>query len=588
MIFKNRAKRWLFQAQETEIPLLLPQEDRAVIAEFLREKIEANEAFGIVTPDDTTFFPDKYIEQNMRLQLKEQGFIDICTLIDLTQGKLPGRILELKILAHVQDIDGFLDIIFRRFFTPQGAENFLKQYLGNKTVVPLRTILNDLYWGEDYVEAILDILSEKNLFRGYIDPIKQRLYNFTNLNFTSKVDREKGNKQLVRYIKRSFQLGAEVAISDICGLTGFSQEDSIRFLQKNRGSLSFVISTDRNYVYPTLEIIINILRDLIVYREVPIAFWVQRLDVAKIELLGLLRILNGSLNGQISPTAYSGPPLREWFQNGIDIEGLAAELNLDPLLLLARVRILGEKHGLRFIAGDTTNPFLLKGILSFEIFCQVDTSSYRDPHLYFECQNCKRILCSNCRSAGSKHSCPFCENIAAFIIDLPRHCPDCKITYTHSYNLISSEECYFCKRGPLGSGWLWPKPTSEKLLDPHLSQLLAKSDSVIPLPVIISTLGWSDAEVVAHLEEMIISNQINGNIDIWNTCLRIELAPTSFRCEVCEKFKTDKNRYKCVSCSNSVCRTCYGDMHTVGMVICPQCSGELKPEDSSPLSSSQD
>jgi hypothetical protein len=588
MFFKNKARRWLSKAQNSKIPLSLPDEDRGAIATFLREKIETEKVYGIVTADDSMFFPDKYIEQSMETQLQTEGFIDICTLIDQTQGKLPGRILELKIIAHVQELDGFLDIVFRRFFTPQGAETFLKHYLGNKIVIPFKTILNDLYWGEDYVEAILDLLAEKKLFRGYVDPINQRLYNFTNLNFALTDDRERTSKQLIRYIKKSFQLGAEVAIRDICGLTDFSPEESIRFLQKSRGHLSFVVSTDKRFVYPTLDVVINILRDLIVYQKIPIAFWQQRLDVANIELLSLLRILNSSLNGHLSSTAYEAPPLRDWFQNGIDIEGLAVDLNLDPLLLLARVRSLGEKHGLRFIAGDTANPFLIRGISQFEIFCQVDTSSYNDPHLYFECQNCKRILCSNCRSVGSKHSCPFCDNIAAFIIDLPRHCPDCEITYTHSYNLISTEECHFCKKGPLETGWLQPNSNSTKAMDPKLSELLGQSDSEIPLPRITSNLGLSDAEVIAHLEEMIISNQINGTIDIWKTSLRLERETTTFRCSVCEKLKIDKNRFKCVECEERVCLTCQGDMDSVGMVICPQCSGDLRPEVSDALISSED
>lgn len=586
MFFKNKAKRWLSKAQASDSPLSLPNEGRGAIATFLREKIEADEVYGIVSPDDTIFFPDKYIERSMANQLQTEGFIDICTLIDQTQGKLPGRILELKILAHVQGVDGFLDIIFRRFFTPQGAENFLKQYLGRKPMIPLKTILNDLYWSEDYVEAILDLLAEKKQFRGYIDPAYQRLYNFTPFNFASSVDWEKGSKQLIRYIKSNFRLGAEVAISDICGLTGFSPKESINFLQKNRGHLSFVVSTDRRFVYPTLDIVIQILRDLMVYQNLPLAFWQQRLDVPNNELLSLLRILDRSLNGRLSSTAYEGPSLRDWFLHGIDIEGLAADLNLDPLLFLGRVMTLGEKQGLRFITGDSTN-FLIKGILQFEIFCQVDTSSYEDPHLYFECQNCKRIMCSSCRASGSKHSCPFCSNISAFIIDLPRHCSECKITYTHSYNLVSTEECYFCKKGPLEAGWLLPRPMQRSPMNPQLSELLKQSESEIPLQRVISTLGWGDAETIAHLEEMIISNQISGRISITKTSLELKHQTTTFQCSVCEKRKPDIERYRCVSCGENACSPCYDDMAEVGMILCPQCNGQLVPEESGRLDSSE-
>jgi hypothetical protein len=87
---------------------------------------------------------------------------------------------------------------------------------------------------------------------------------------------------------------------------------------------------------------------------------------------------------------------------------------------------------------------------------------------------------------------------------------------------------------------------------------------------------------------MIISNQINGTIDIWKTSLRLERETTTFHCGVCEKLKTDKNRFKCVSCDERVCLTCQGDMNSVGMIICPQCSGDLRPEVSDVLISSED
>lgn len=579
-MFKRRQNEWFSQAKRAEFPISLlemkPLEDPQEIASFLRRKIGSRELTGVVTPDDETYIPMTFIQQLISRFLKTKGIIDIVDLIDETN--LPGEILEQLIQQNIRDVDGFLDLINRKFYTPQGSMAEIRQVLGKIPSIDLKFLLNKLYWSEDHLEAILDLMAQKDLFIGFIDPLNQRLYNFTSLDFSKPQNQQKSMRFLNRFLETSFLLESEASISNISNLTRLIEEDCLDFLEKNRDEVNFIFSESFDHLYPVLKILDQVLRDIFVYRDIPIEFWQRRLDVDRTDFIKFLKTLNRSLNGTISRDDFQAPILMNWFKNGINVEGLATDLNLDTLQLLGKILDIAKIIGLKPIAGDTVNPFMVKAVEHYEIFCQVDTSSYIDPHLYFECQNCQRIICSNCRESGSKHSCPFCDNISAFIIDLPRHCPICKVNYTNSYNLIKAEECYFCKKGPLKVGWIeeerqFPKMTQ---LDSSFSEFLqkvTKTTTEIPLRQISSFLKYSDAKTISFLEDKILRGIIQGTISIQKMTLNITQMGLEFTCTVCESSKAEEDKRICVNCESLICVECYEEMTAVEMVFCPECGG---------------
>lgn len=581
-MFGRKRKKWLTEAHLAQSPIKLsemaPKENPSDVASFLRTKIGSKELNGFVSFDDEKFIPIIFIQQYITRKLAK-GYVDICDIIDRTN--LPGELLETQISMNVQRIDGFFDLIHRKFFTLQGATTELKQILSTTTSLDLKFLLNKLYWTEDHFEGILELLAQNGHFIGYIDPISQRIYNFTNYNFSSSSGLQRNIERLNRFINTSFLLESEVSLNHICKLTQLSKEDCLELLEKNRKELKILFSANYEHIYPTMDIINQVLKDIFVYREIPIEFWLQRLDVDRIEFLNILQILNQSLKGTLNEVEFKAPSLREWFETGIDIESLASSLYLDPLKLLHRLHQLGRLLGLRLSAGETADPFLVKGIKHFDIFCQVDTSSYTDPDSYFECQNCRRIMCSNCRSTGSTHVCPFCGNISAFIIDLPRHCSNCKVNYTHSYNLHDTEECYFCKKGPLKVGWteyelpFSKKPESDSILFEFLEQT---SKAEIPLQEIIHILNRSDSETITLLEDHILHGTIQGWINIQKMILRLVVQKDKFLCGVCELPHEDSTRYSCSSCDTKVCTDCFKEMSSVGVIFCPACGGNLEEE----------
>lgn len=580
-MLRRKKSKWFETLSSAQTPIRFDkfstQAERNDLITFLFKKIRFKELEGFISHDQQSFIPKSYIFRKILLLFNNTGIVDICEIIDLTG--LAGEVIEPIIRETMQEYNGFFDQINRKFYSKTGAISTINQILKKTSTYDLRYLLNQIYWSENQLEAILDLMVRQDLFNGYIDPTRHRLYNFIHIDFSLESMKKESVKALSRFIQTSFHLSKEVALIDLSNLTRLEPKDLQKFLLRHKSNWSFVISSKHDFLYPTLEILLQILLDIFVYKNIPLEFWKNRLDLDFNDLYELLTILNDELKGILTRKELSEISLISWYNRGIDVEELASKLHLNVSDLLKQIRYIGNLLGLNFTAGNTLNPFLVYGNKDFEIFCQIDTSSHTNPPIYFECQNCRRVMCSNCRKIESTHECPFCGNISAFIVDLPRYCSDCKITYTHSYNLETAEECYFCKKGPLKSGW-YPSSVSSvsfSSLEIMIESYINNSGiSFLDLKQLINKSSQPFDEVIKTLEKLILHHRINGKINIKK--MRVDLCtdiPTT-NCEVCGVQRSDRKKYICSSCKSDVCITCYSGMEAVGMTVCPECGNKLE------------
>jgi len=580
-MLRRKKSKWFEVVSSAQSPIrfdkISTQPERDSLVLFLIKKIKFKELEGYISHDHQKFIPKKYIIHKIIHLFNNNKIVDICEIIDLTG--LAGEVIEPIIRETVQEYDGFFDLINRKFYSKTGAISTINQILKKSSTYDLKYLLNQLFWSEKQLEAVLDLMVDKNLFNGYIDPSRHRLYNFMFIDFSLRSVKNESIKALSRFIQTSFHLSKEVALLDLSHLTGLSRKDLQKFLIMHKRNWSFVFSNNHNFLYPTLEILLQILLDTYVYKNIPLEFWINRLDLDFDDLYDLLTILNEELKGVLTRKEFSQISLTNWYENGIDIQKLTSKLYLNISDLLKQVKYIGNLLNFKLVAGDTINPFLIKGKEDFEIFCQIDTSSHTNPSRYFECQNCRRVMCSNCRNIESTYECPFCGNISAFIVDLPRYCSDCQITYTHSYNLETAEECYICKKGPLKSGW-YPSGVSSisfAPLETKIESYIRKSDvSFLDLKQIVNVLNQPFDEVIKMLEKLILSHRINGKIDIKKMRLNLDTDLPTFDCQVCGVRRSDGKRYICTSCKSDVCITCYSGMKAVNMTACPECGNKIE------------
>ncbi len=581
-MFRKKEDKWLDFAQKLTEPVSLQSfdssEDLQKIALFIRKSISEKVLNGILTPDDDFYIPLSYINELIEHNLTQKGNVDICDLIDATN--LPGEILEIVMFQSLQKYDGFFDRIRRYFFTPNGAMIFLQNILGKTGSIDLKFLLKQINWSEEHLEAILDLMAQQGTFYGYIDPLNNRIYNLTFLDFSTPNQIEKNIQFFERFLNTTFILEPEISLKTLSRLFRIDIEKCQKMLKENCKGIPFLFSSDQQHIYSISHMVSQILFDIYIYRHIPIEFWLQRFNIEYLEFISFLNKINKSLDGIIRENVYISPRLEIWLDRGIDVESIARNLNLDTDLLLNVIINLSLVLGFRIIAGESSSPFLIRGVKKFEVFCQIDTSSYSDPNLYYECQNCRRIVCSDCRPLNSKHECPFCGNIAAFIIDLPRNCPDCRITYTHSFNLVSAEQCYFCKKGPLKNGWYldeFSKLDSPPSLNFNLKFLIEdKKTRKVPLQEIFREIKDSESNIIREIEDLIIYGEINGYIDIPSTSIILEKFGFKFDCSICNLANHSAIGFQCISCRNNICANCYEEIKAVGVTTCPDCGGSLQ------------
>ncbi|MHA1940340.1 MAG: hypothetical protein ACW97P_01285 [Candidatus Hodarchaeales archaeon] len=581
-MLKRKNKKWFEVISTAIVPLNLDSvpsvSDQRKLIRFIEKKIDAQQLNGYIAPEKGRYIPSIFIQSEIQKYLRVDGIIDICNLIDSTD--LPGNVLEEIIYNSVQDIDGFFDLIKRRFFTKGGAISFLLNILGKSTSIKLKYLLNQILWEDEQLEAVLDLLASRGLYSGYIDPINQRVINFSNLSFSKDLINKKAVKTLAKFIQVSFQISSEASLVDISNLTRLNIKDCFELLKDYRSHWSYVKSFNGDSIFPIIEVLTKIVLDLYVYKEIPLDFWVNRLDIEKEELYNILLIINAELKGMLDLEEIEVPSIINWLNEGIDVEGLAEKLFLTPIQVLTCFKRIFKILNLRMIAGDTSNPFLVKGTEDFDIFCQIDTSSHTNPDIYFECQNCRRIMCSNCRNIDSTHECPFCGNISAFIIDLPRFCTTCETTFTFSYNLETTEECYFCKIGPLKPGWpqIWKETNPLSLLEQEVLNIFLNAEEFdLLLADLVERVSQPSDKVVRALENLIIHQKLKAQINIKDMKVKMDMTQSAVGCAICNTKTEEKLSRQCTSCNSRLCSNCYSEMEIVGMISCPECGEKLKP-----------
>ncbi len=580
-MLRRKSSKWFEIIASAQSPIRFDEfsniNERDNLISFLVKKINSMKLEGYISHDQQRFIPKSFIIKKTRQFFDKTGVVDICELIDLTG--LSGDVIEPIISEAMQKFDGFFDLINRKFYSKIGAIRTINQIIKKSSTYDLKYLLNQLYWSENQLEAVLDLMADRDLFNGYIDPSRYRLYNFKYIDFTLDSKTPESIKALTRFIQTSFRLSKEVSLIDLSCLTELSEKELQQFLIRYKRNWSFIFSVNHDFIFPTIEILLQILLDIHVYKNIPLEFWISRLDVDFHDFYEFLSVLNSELKGTLTKNELIETSLVDWYKRGIDIEKIASKLHLNVLDLLKQIKYVGNLLNFNLIAGETRNPFLVKGNRFFKIFCQIDTSSHTNPSLYFECQNCRRIMCSNCRNIESTHECPFCGNISAFIVDLPRYCSECQITYTHSFNLETTEECYFCKKGPLKSGWFPPSiiNVSFTQLELRMGSYIRNSNaSSLDLKQIINKFTLPSKEIIGMLEKLILHNKIKGNIDIKKMRIDIITDQPKTNCKVCGVQKTDREMYICISCRSDVCISCYSGMEAVGMTACPECGNKLE------------
>ncbi|MFX0116805.1 MAG: PCI domain-containing protein, partial [Candidatus Hodarchaeota archaeon] len=373
-------------------------------------------------------------------------------------------------------------------------------------------------------------------------------------------------------------------VLDLFKLSQSQFDELIAYLNQKR-ILETVLSEDGQRLLSLTQILERIVRYILVLEPFPIQLLAKKLSLS-FEVLGdILQKLQGVVSaGDIDKEyrfEFSEKTLLHRLKKPLDIEAFSAVFGVSTAVSLRLVQILANAHGLRLVNRGSE----VVGIADMEIFCQLDGTVYEQQAFaetsirYFECMNCRRIVCASCFEARDSKSCPFCDNISQFILEFPRYCPACGLTYLGVEGLQSSEKCRLCEFAPLERGWTSPISYAESTnREKIIEEINSRTSKTIPLSALATVAGLSEELLEEEIIEMILDRAIHARIDIKQRQLICYEAEADVQCIICQRSEDLATR--CSQCSAAVCQKCAEDLQKVNAFFCIDCSGDLLLPDS--------
>ncbi|MHA1448462.1 MAG: hypothetical protein ACTSP4_03460, partial [Candidatus Hodarchaeales archaeon] len=385
------------------------------------------------------------------------------------------------------------------------------------------------------------------------------------------------------YVVEKFAVNGEIFFDDISrSFDNIEKSLIIELLNelKAGGHLKFIPARTGDRIYSYKYVLSMAMRIVRSFSIIPLDFFANHLNLEYVPAMQFLdtMIENFHLGEKVDSNLVTRPA-DEWISDVMVPEKIAQDFALsggpsEALQLLYKIcdeegeLIINESGGVRAVE-------------ALNITCQMDGATYDFPDLYFECSACKRVMCSNCYYSLPKNApCPFCENIAAFIVDYPRRCNTCGINYVSVKGREGEtlDVCRYCGKGPLDLGWM---PMISKQISEKESLLVSfiddGNDSDIPFRDIIEYINMPDLEAMIFLEECINKKLFPGQLDGVNEVFVRKTKAKLLHCSIkdCEIAPAD-NYFKCKGCNSIICSECYSELEEVGIAMCPDCGEDYE------------
>jgi hypothetical protein len=548
----------------------------------IKQAISEKQLDGFLSRSENLFVPSQIIRKLIDEQIST-GVIDKVPLIKNLD--LAAETFDLIIEAALEDQAGFWDVKRRRWFSWASAKQLLLDRLSDADKYYAWEIMQEFNWSIDNVEDILSFASKEGTLSGFIDRGQM-------INITTEISRDLALRspraiETVSNFLQSFfiEKGDDgIPIQTLLQLFKLSHSQLNELISHlhQEGIIETVLSEDGQRLLSLERILERIVRYILVLEPFAIQLLSKKLFLSSEVLEDILQKLEGvisagELDGEqgFTPTEEA---LKQRLEEPVDMVAFSSVFGVSPAASLRLVQVLANAYGLRLVNKGTE----VVGIADLELFCQLDGTVYehevfaKEPRRYFECMNCTRVVCFKCFDSRENKSCPFCDNISQFILEFPRYCPSCGLTYLGVEGLQSSEECRLCGFAPLERGWMrpidYPETENRKKVDDKLKSSTGKS---IPLSALATVVGLSEEILEEEIIGMILGRVIHARIDLAQGLLIRSMEEEEEKCNICQG--SDDMAAHCTQCNAVICQNCAENLHKVNAYFCIECDGDLEP-----------
>ncbi|MFW9915020.1 MAG: hypothetical protein ACFFGZ_05355 [Candidatus Thorarchaeota archaeon] len=547
----------------------------------VKQAISEKQLNGFLSRSGDSYVPSQVIQKAIAEQLST-GVIDKVPLIKTLD--LSGEMLDPIIEAAVEE-DGFWDLKRRRWFSWVSAKQLLLDKLSDADKYYAWEIMQGFNWSIGHVEDVLSFASKDGKLSGFIDHGQM-------INVTTEISRDLTlrSPRAIETASTFFQsffieMGDDgIPIQTILHLFKLSQSqlDELISHLHQEGILETLLSEDGQRLLSLERILERIVRYILVLEPFPIQLLSKKLFLSSEVLEDILQKLEGVISaGELDSEKRFTPTqeaLKQRLEEPVDMVAFSSVFGVSPAASLRLVQVLANAYGLRLVNKGTE----VVGITDLEVFCQLDGTVYEqegfadEPKFYRECMNCKRVVCASCYDSRESKSCPFCDNISQFILEFPRYCPSCGLTYLGVEGLQSSEECRLCGYAPLERGWNrpidYPETENRKKIQ---DKLLSSTGRSIPLSALATVVGLPEELLEEEIIGMILGRVIHARIDLAQGLLIRSIEEEEKKCTICQG--SDDMAVQCTQCNAVICQNCAENLQKVNAYFCIDCDGDLQP-----------
>jgi len=564
-----------------EVASLIKMEKVGELQDEINQAISENQLDGLLSRSEDYYIPRGVIEKAIRTQTAT-GIVDKVPIIKSLD--ISGNMLDLIIEEVMGDIDGFWDTRRRKWFSSSSAKQILLNKISGLDKVYAWEIMSEFGWSVDRLEKILSLVAEEADIFGFIDRnhviiISSNMSRDLILHNPRSI--EIFSSFLVSFLAEKGEEGIPIkTVMQLFNLTHNQFNEVIDYLH-TEGIFETLLSENGQRLLSQTRILERIVKYVLVLEPFPIETLAEKLSLSSEVLEDILQKLQAIVtagylqnDGMFIPSAES---LKLRLLEPVDVNAFASVFAVSPTVSLRMMQMMANAHGLRLVNKGTE----VVGINDLKIYCQLDGTVYEEeifadePRRYYECMNCRRVVCASCYESRDSKSCPFCDNISQFILEFPRYCSNCGLTYLGVEGLQSSEKCRLCEFSPLERGWMRPSTKQQTIVkEKILEELKSRTSDSIPLPELTTVLRFSDEIIEKEIIEMILDGTIHFRISLDERRLIRYEAKEEEKCMICE---TSKDlTLQCTHCNAKVCIKCSESLRLVNGYFCIECSGELQ------------
>ncbi|MFW9997580.1 MAG: hypothetical protein ACFFD4_36405, partial [Candidatus Odinarchaeota archaeon] len=431
-------------------------------------------------------------------------------------------------------------------------------------------------------------ITEGGIFIGFMG-INTDIYNCHGIRKELEQRKSIANNFFYTYANETLMYQGEVFLSKAS--TVFDAVDEALVMEllqelKAQGYLKFVEAKSGDRVYSFKKVLDMAMRVLRSFKIIPLDFFSAHLNLEYEPAMQFLDLMVENFNLGVKEGENFIPRLADdWISDTWIPEKISEDFALPggPSEAIQFLYKICDEEG-ELIINQSEG---VKALESLEITCQMDGKTYDYPDSFHECSNCKRVMCSNCYQTLPKYApCPFCGNIAAFIIDYPRRCNTCGVNYVTVRGREGEvlDNCRYCGKS-LDQGWT---RLGVRQISPEEARVISyvesfESNEDITLVEIIDALGIPDLEAMILLEECINKKYIACRIDGIKETLVKKEKEGGIECAMSGRLiGPDEVHYKCTVCGATISKESYAELEEVGVMMCPKCDGmdgfeEIKP-----------